>query len=56
MSVGDDNAQDCCGCCGHEALPGSVWCAKCVEHIGRHGADWDRTFYALHRRPCPYQI
>ena len=44
-----------CGCCGREALNGSLWCVACIEHVGSLGAPWDRTYFALHGHDCPYQ-
>lgn len=52
-----------CGCCGNQIVrPGrlSNWCGPCRKHVltGR-AADgkppWDRTYFAQHGEPCPYE-
>jgi len=46
-----------CGCCGHE-MPGSRsdWCRRCEAHVLESGPFESRTFFAQHKRECPWQI
>jgi hypothetical protein len=52
--------RDYCGCCGREirwsASSSSVrsWCDECVPHLGDTGPAWERTYFALHRKTCPF--
>jgi hypothetical protein len=60
----EKNEEHWCGCCGVQIGRGSttdpLWCARCKPHI-RTGTSvlpigpWDRTYFAQHRQPCPYQ-
>ena len=56
----DEDEQEYCGCCGNEIIgfgPG-WWCRRCMTHVehGRRVPAWDRTFFAQHKRDCPYQV
>lgn len=44
-----------CGCCGR-IIKNAEWCADCRKHILRHGNFEDRTYFAQHDTPCPYQV
>lgn len=53
-----------CGCCGRavrgsyldsEREPGD-WCSQCITHLGKKGAPWERTYFALHGADCPWQV
>ena len=55
-----------CGCCGGEIRGSyidpereSEWCSRCITHIAPRTAErrapWDRTYFAVHRQPCPYE-
>jgi hypothetical protein len=52
---------DYCGCCDNE-IPddggddGPLWCTRCESHVGAQGGSWDRTYEAVHGRPCPFQV
>ena len=48
-----------CGCCGNTIGPGVDpiwWCEACEPHIGASGHAWERTYFALTGKPCPYQV
>lgn len=51
-----------CGCCGEQIGAGTrsdpSWCARCKPHIkGYTDAPlWDRTYFAQHKQPCPFQV
>lgn len=51
-----------CGCCGNEignsTRSDPHWCQRCLPHIKRHtwAPPWERTFFAQHKRDCPYQV
>lgn len=47
---------DFCGCCGRPVAPEEDWCAACLGHISVDAflAPWDRTYFALHHKPCPF--
>ncbi len=52
-----DAEKDYCGCCGqHETLPGGYWCDRCHAHVihENYVPVWDRTYFALHGRDCPF--
>lgn len=56
----DDATEDGCGCCGRKALDGSIWCDDCRTHVIQpkgieHIAPHDRTFFAQHGKPCPFE-
>jgi len=47
-----------CGCCGRPCGLGRSWCVLCgtFKHLGPpHLHAWDRTWFAQHAEPCPYQ-
>ena len=45
-----------CWCCGVE-IPHGIWCGRCLaDHIGTHGALWDRTYFSQFGQDCPYQV
>lgn len=31
-----------------------MWCIKCAAHVLPDGEPWNRTYYAQHRKLCPY--
>ncbi len=50
-----------CGCCGREmscSIQDGVaeWCFDCYQHIRRYGGGppWDRTYFAIHGKECPF--
>jgi hypothetical protein len=45
-----------CGCCGRPCV--GPWCEDCRHHIIPSGlySPWDRTWYAQHDEPCPFQL
>lgn len=45
-----------CGCCGRE-IPTGDWCDDCLKHLGpRSLPEWERTYFARHHKPCPYDV
>ena len=52
-----ESVQFYCGCCGNEVdADDHIWCAMCRNHVGDRGPLWDRTWFAEHGTPCPYQV
>jgi hypothetical protein len=50
-------SPDYCGCCGQLAGVGDYprpWCDRCADHVGEAGPLWERTWFALTRRDCPF--
>lgn len=51
---------DYCGCCGRPYQGrDSTFCDDCLKHVAPRAFDkapWDRTFEAVHKAPCPYQV
>ena len=51
-----------CGCCGEQIGAGSttdtLWCKRCKPHTKGYtdAAAWDRTYFAQHKKPCPFQV
>lgn len=54
----------CCGRCGSQRWAGGLtgdWCRACTQHLaparinGEHVPPWDRTYYAQHKQPCPFE-
>lgn len=51
-----------CGCCGNEIGQGPRsdpdWCSRCQSHIKGYtwAPPWERTFFAQHKRDCPFQV
>ena len=52
-----------CGCCGeqlHWADFYKLWCRRCRGHVypvvGVYVPTHERTYFAQHGRPCPYQV
>ena len=51
--------DDYCGCCGrlvNRGDHGSVWCRRCAAHVLLSGPFESRTFFAQHKRECPWQV
>lgn len=56
-----EREEDFCWCCGYEIEPDlgydPNWCGACLEHISPENLQpWDRTYFALHGEPCPFQV
>lgn len=48
---------DYCGCCGRETKGHSTfWCRECAGHLGAGDYPHERTFYAQHQKPCPFEV
>lgn len=52
-----------CGCCGNgigrSTRSDPDWCRRCKPHVRTYPASlppWERTYYAQHKRDCPYQV
>jgi hypothetical protein len=51
-----------CGCCGREIACSisdyaAEWCFDCWPHIKRtHEFPHERTYFAQHNAPCPFQV
>ena len=56
LGVDGSRVEGGCGCCGRvNETDGPLWCTECAGHVGDAGPFWERTFEALHGRPCPHQ-
>ena len=53
-----------CGCCGRPCsapmLLAGFWCDDCWKHVeplpfDRYVPPWQRTYFARHQEPCPFQ-
>jgi hypothetical protein len=44
-----------CGCCGRAIAESKSWCRPCEGHLAPDDRPvFDRTYFAQHQRPCPY--
>lgn len=48
-----------CGCCGR-LIDGDghrgIWCRQCAKHVRPSGPFESRTYFAQHKRACPWKI
>lgn len=44
-----------CGCCGQPCHETGDWCDPCAEHVGYSGPPWERTYFAVTGKPCPFE-
>jgi hypothetical protein len=49
--------REFCGCCGGRLESQTdIWCKSCSRHVSRDLRFWEATYYAQHKRPCPFEV